>query len=159
MAEQATGISTRNPDTWVATFEGSEIVGGHTRQIQVVGITTGKIAGGLSRLSVSTNDSMDVTSVSGSVVVGDNSHLVCYVTHTQNNGACLVTPLLCDNDGVVIGYLPPKISNVKVPVQKSGKYLSICLSWEVMSTGAWKIFPLVSELSDGNSVDVYTYTF
>lgn len=159
MTEQATGIKTVGADTYVGTFLASEQADGKTRVIQIISMTAGKIETGLDRIGVSSDDSWDVTSVSGSLIAGDNNYLGCYVEHTQPSGKCLVTPLLCNNDGIVIGYLPPKISDVKVPVQKSGKYLSICLSWEVMSTGAWKIYPHISGLSDGNSVDVYSYTY
>jgi hypothetical protein len=159
MTERSVGIKTTGADTYVATFEAAEQAEGQTRVVQIISLTAGKIDSGLSRLSISSDDLMDVTSVSGSVVVGDNSHLACYVDHTQSNGSCLITPLLCDNDGSVLGYLAPKVSSVKVPVIKSGKYLSSCLSWEIMTTGSWKLFPLVSELSSGNSVDVYAYTF
>lgn len=159
MAEKSTGIRTTGADTYVATQDASEQAEGHNRQLQIITLTAGKIDSGLSRLAVSSNDSMDVTAVSGSLLVGDNAHLACYVEHSLSNGSCLVTPLLCDNDGVVLGYLPSKTSSVQIPVEKSGKYLSICLSWEVMATGSWKLFPLVSSLSNGNSVDVYAYTF
>jgi hypothetical protein len=159
MAEKSTGIKTTGADTYVATQQAAEQAEGQSRVVQIISMTAGKIETGISRLGVSSNDAMDVTSVSGSLVAGDNMYLACYVNHSQSNGSCLVTPLLCDNDGVVLGYLDPKVSSVKVPVINVTNYLSVCLSWEVMSTGAWKLFPLVSELSDGNSVDVYAYTF
>jgi hypothetical protein len=159
MAEKSTGIKTTGADTYVATQQAAEQAEGQSRVVQIISMTAGKIETGVSRLGVSSNDAMDVTSVSGSLVSGDNMYLACYVDHAQSNGSCLITPLLCDNDGSVLGYLAPKVSTVKIPVTKSGKYLSVCLSWEVMSSGAWKLFPLVSELSNGNSIDVYAYTF
>lgn len=159
MTEQATGIKTTGADTYVGTFLASEQADGKTRVIQIISMTAGKIETGTTRSNVSFDDSWDVTTVSGDLIAGDNKYLGCYVEHTQSNGKCLITPLLCDDSGVVIGYLPPKVSDVKVPVEKSGSYLSVCLSWEVMSTGAWKIYPHISGLGEGDVVTVYAYTF
>jgi hypothetical protein len=159
LTEKAVGINTRNADQYVAAFVASEQVDGHDRLTQIVSLTAGKVGTGDFRLSVSTNDSEDVTTISGNLLVGDNNYLVFYTQHIQPNGCCLLTPLLCDSGGTVIGYLPPKLSSVQMPVTVSGKYLSACLSWAVMSTGAYYIYPLITGLSGGNSVDVYAYTF
>ena len=157
--ERSTGIKTTGADTYVATSDASEQAESHIRVIQIISMTAGKIETGVTRSGVSSDDSWDVTTVSGDLIAGDNKYLGCYVEHTQSSGECLITPLLCDSDGIVIGYLPPKLSEVKVPIEKGGKYLSICLSWEVMSTGAWKIYPHVSGLSVNNTVSIDAYTF
>jgi|WetSurMetagenome_2_1015567.scaffolds.fasta_scaffold367686_2 hypothetical protein len=159
MTERSVGIKTTGATDYVAAFTASEQADSHNRVVQIIAMTAGKIDTGLSRLGVAANDSMDITSVSGSLVVGDNSRFACYIEHSQSNGTCLVTPLLCDNDGVALGYLPAKSSSADMSIVKSGKYLSPCLSWEILNTGAWKIHPLIFGLSDGNNIDVYSYTF
>jgi hypothetical protein len=99
VAEKSVGIRTTGADAWVATFLASERADGHVRNVQVVAITAGKIEDGVSRLGVSTDDTLDVTTVSGNLLVGDNNYLALYTSHTQPNGSCLVTPLLCDAEG------------------------------------------------------------
>ena len=162
MSDRSTGIVTRNPTDYVATQDASEQAESHSRVIQIISMTAGKIASGtnsLSRLGVTINDAMDVSSVTATMVAGDNSRLACYVQHSQSNGSCIVTPLLCDATGDPIGTLEPKVSRVMVPVINAGQYLSVCLDWSIMNTGAWYLYFNISQISSGNSVNLYAYTF
>jgi hypothetical protein len=158
MTEKAIGISIRSPNEWIAAFEGSEVVDGHPRQIQVVSLAAGKIESGINR-SVSVDDSNDTTTLTGDLTVGDSSYLAAYIKHSEANGSCLVTPLLCNSGGAAIGHLPPRFSNVTVPVVSGTAYLSHCLTWEVMATGAYSLYMHVSQLSAGNTIDLNAYTF
>ena len=161
MAEKATGITSSNPNAWVATFEASEEAEGHGRLVQIVSLTSGKIdqSVGAPNRTVSTNDSLTITTVSGNILVGDNSFLSIYVEHSQPAGKCLVTPLLCDNDGIVIGSLPSKMSSVGLTLTNATGYLSSCLTWSILSTGSWKIYSHVCELSNSNEVKLWVFTF
>lgn len=162
MAERSTGINTRNADEWVATFSAAEQADGRTRVVQIVSLTSGKIDSvvGAADRTVSTNDSLNITTFSGNIIVGDNSYLACYVEHSVVTGSCNITPLLCDNQGQVVSTLPTKVSQVVLPTQSgSGNYLTPCLSWDIKGTGAWKIYPHVYNLSAGNTVDLRCYTF
>jgi len=163
MPEKSIGINTSNADEYVAAFEASEQADGHTRAIQIIATTAGKVDEtiGSADRTVSSNDSLDVTAVSGNIIVGDNAYFACYLAHSESNGSCLVTPLLCDNDGNVIGTLEPKQSDVNqgIPLVSSSAYLSRCLVWEVMTTGAHKLYPHVYNLSDSNSIDMWCFTY
>jgi len=161
MAERSTGINTRNPSDYVATFDAAEQAEGQVRLIQIVSLTSGKIdtAKGSPDRTVASNDSLDLTTTSGDVTVGDNAYLACYTEHSQIDGKCFVTPLLCDNDGEVVGMLPSKESKVTITTYSGSNYFSNCLSWEIRSTGAHKVFMHVSELSTGNSVDMRYFVF
>jgi hypothetical protein len=159
--ERGTPIKTTGGDTQVATFRASEDFQGQERVVQIISITSGKTDEDLGSpdRTVSSNDSLDITTISGNVMAGDNSYLACYVRHSQPDGYCLVTPLLCDNDGVVMGTLDSKSSKVMLPVASGTAYISNCLSWRILETGAWKIYPHVADLSDSNSVEMWCYTF
>jgi hypothetical protein len=161
MTEHATGINTRNATAYVATQVAAEQADGNTRLLQIVSITAGKITGDAysSTRTVSSNDSLTVTTISGNILVGDNSRLSCYVQHTQSTGSCLVTPLLCGADGKVIGTLETKQSNVMLPLVSGTNYISNCLSWSIMDTGAWYTYTHIYNLSDNNTVTVSSYTF
>lgn len=160
-SERKTGIRTTGADSYVATFRASEDVDGGERLVQIISMTSGKIdeSIGASTRSVSSDDSLDLTTLSGSVQIGDDGYFACYVRHSQKNGQCLITPLLCDNNGVVIGALNSKTSKVMLPVASGSNYIANCLSWPVMETGAWRIFPHVADLSDANSVQMWCFTF
>ena len=160
MSESLTGISTVNADAYVATKSAAEVIGGKTGVIQLIGLTAGKIdqSVGSPLRTVSTSDSFDVTTFSGSVLIYDDSFLACYIEHSQLNGSCLVTPLLCDNGGVVIGCLPSRQSQVNLPLQKGSYYISNCLSWDIKDTGAWKGFIHISNLSSSNTVKLWSFT-
>lgn len=159
--ERGTGIKTTGADTYVATFRASREVAGQERVVQIISLTSGKVSDSLgdSTRSVSVDDSMDVTTLSGSVPIGDDAYLACYLRHSQPNGQCLVTPLLCDNNGTVMGTLHSKTSKVMLPVASGSNYLANCLSWPILETGAWSIFPHVSDLSQSNTVDLWCFTF
>jgi hypothetical protein len=159
--ERSTGINTRNANEYVATFLASEQAEGHDRVIQIISITSGKIDESFSSPSrtVSSDDSLDISTVSGNVVVGDNAYFACYVKHSKDRGNCLITPILCDNEGKAIGILPPKKSEVLLTLYSGSSYFSPCLSWDVKDTGCWKVFPHVSGLSDGDIVDIWVFTF
>lgn len=160
MSEKSVGIDTRNADTWVAAFEASETAEGHSRQIQIISMTAGKIDEfvGPATRSVSSDDSLDITTVSG-IEVGDNAYLACFVKHSQEAGSCLVTPLLCDNNDNVVGTLETKQSKVGLPLASGSHYISSSLSWDIKGTGAWKVHPHIYNLSDSNEVSVWAFTF
>lgn len=162
-SERGTGIKTTGADTYVATFKASQDVGGQERMVQIISLTSGKITDQVStptRSSVSVDDSMDTTTLSGMLQVGDDSYFACYTQHSEQTGQCLITPLLCDNYGNVVGVLNSKKAQVRLPVTVSGgAYLANCVSWPVLETGAWQIFPHVTDLSDSNSVDMWCFTF
>ena len=160
-SERGTPIKTTGGDTNVATFRASEDFQGQERVVQIISMTSGKVSEdiGSPDRSVSVNDSLDITTISGNVLAGDNSYMACYLRHSQSNGQCLVTPLLCDNNGVVMGSLESKSSKVMLPVASGGYYLANCLSWPILETGAWKIYPHVTDLSDSNSVEMWCFTF
>lgn len=159
MTERATGINTRNANEYVATFEASEQISGSSRLIQIVALSSGKIDSSVSSplRSVSSSDSSEVTTISGSVSAGDNSFFVCYVDHKEKNGSCMITPLLCDNDGLVIGSLPPKTSKANPYLTKNTYYISSCLIWDVKGSGSWKIFPHVMDLSASNNIKLWGF--
>lgn len=161
MAERSTGINTRNPSDYVATFDAAEQAEGQTRLIQIVSLTSGKIDTTKSapNRAVSSNDSLDLTTTSGDISVGDNAYLACYTEHSQSDGKCFITPLLCDNNGEVMGMLPSKESKVIVTTYSGSNYFSNCLSWEIRGAGAHKVFMHVSELSAGNTVDMRYFVF
>ena len=159
--ENSVGIKTTGADTYVAAFTAAEQAEGKSRVVQIISLTSGKmdpLVGSPTR-GVSVNDTLDITTVTGSVSVGDNAYFACYLRHTQPAGSCLVTPLLCDDGGTVVGCLPSKISRVMLPVASGTNYISNCLSWPVMETGAWKIYPHVTDLSLSNTVDMWCFTF
>jgi hypothetical protein len=158
MTERAVGITIRNPTDYIAAQLAAEQVEGHQRLIQVISITAGKIETGINR-SVSEDDSNDTTTLTGDLTVGDSAYLAAYVKHSEATGSCLVTPLLCNSEGAAIGHLPPRYSNVTVPVVSGTTYLSHCLTWEVMATGAYSLYMHVSQLSAGNTIDLNAYTF
>ena len=117
MSELATGIVSRNPTDYVATRTAAEQAEGHSRVVQIISMTAGKIESGansFTRLGVTSNDALDVSSVIATMVAGDNNRLACYVQHSQSNGTCIVTPLLCDANGTPIGVLESKTSRVQV---------------------------------------------
>jgi hypothetical protein len=159
--ERGTPIRTTGGDTNVATFTASELVGGQERIVQIISLTAGKIPEFLppATRSVSSDDTMDITTVSGNVVVGDNSILAVYPQHSQPTGSCLVTPLLCDNGGNVVGCLNTQAAKVMLPVVSGIAYFSPCLTWSIMNTGAWYVYPHISELSSGNDVNIWCFTF
>jgi hypothetical protein len=161
MAERATGITVKNPTDYVATQLAAEQAEGHSRVIQIISVAAGKIESGSnsSYREVSSDDSYTVTTVSGNIDIGDNAYLSCYIKHSDANGSCLVTPLLCNSEGAVLGHLDPRISSVGLPVASGSYYLAPCLTWNVMSTGAWKLYPHISKLSAGNSIQINSYTF
>jgi hypothetical protein len=161
MTERATGIKTTGADTYVATADASEQADGKTRVIQIISLAAGKVSSalGIATRSVSSNDSWDMSLITGDMVVGDNSFFACYLGHSQNNGSCLVTPLLCDDDGLVIGTLESRTSRVMLPVVNGTKYMASCLSWPILETGAWKIYAHITDLSDSNTIDIWCYTF
>lgn len=161
MAELSTGITVRSPTDYVATQQAAEQAEGHNRVIQITSMAAGKIEIGnnYSTRSVSSDDGYDMTTVSGSHIVGDNNYLACYVKHASSNGSCLITPLLCNQDGAVMGHLDPKMSTVGLPVASGSYYLAPCLSWNIMQTGAWKLYMHVSRLNAGNSIQLDAYTF
>lgn len=159
--ERGTPIKTTGGDTQVATFRASQDVEGQERVVQIISLTSGKANESLGppTRAVSTNDSMDITTISGNVLSGDNAYLACYVRHSQPDGYCLVTPLLCDNDGVVMGTLDSQASKVMLPVASGTNYLASCLSWPILETGAWRIYPHITDLSGSNSIDLWCFTF
>lgn len=161
MSERSLGINTRNADAWVAAFEASEQAEGYTRAVQVVALTSGKIDQNVGEpiRAVSSNDSNDITTFSGNVEVGDNAFCAIYSRHNQSSGSCIITPLLCDNQGTVIGILDSKYSNVPITLYSGSDYISKPLIWDIKSTGAWKIFPHISELSESNTVKLWVFTF
>jgi hypothetical protein len=158
MTERSTGITVRNPTDYIATQLAAEQAEGRSRLIQIVSLAAGKIETGISR-SVAADDSNDTTTLTGDLTVGDSSYLACYVKHSEASGSCLVTPLLCNVAGAAIGHLPPRYSNVTVPVVSGTAYLSHCLTWEVMTTGAYSLYMHVSQLSAGNTIDLNAYAF
>lgn len=161
MTERSVGINTQNADKWVASFDAAEQAEGHTRVIQIIGLTAGKIGtpvGAATRV-VATDDPLDISSISGNLVIGDNSFLACYLRHTSDKGQCLITPLLCDDNGDVIGTLPPKRSTVAVPLLDGVDYVSNCLSWDIKGTGALKAYMHVSNLSNLNTISLWCFTF
>jgi hypothetical protein len=158
--ERSVGLDVRNPNAWVAAFVGAEEADGHERLVQLIALTGGKIDNivGTPTREVSTNDSFNVATLSGNLTVGDNSALSCYVQHSQLNGSCIVTPLLCDNSGTVIGCLNPQQSRECMTLQSgTGYYISPNLNWDTKGTGAFKIFPHVSNLSVGNDVKLWVF--
>ena len=161
MTERAVGYDARNSTEYVAAFVASEEADGHTRLIQIMSVTAGKVdedIGDPYRI-VSTNDSMDVDSLSGNLEVGDNSYLTCYIHHSEPTGSCLITPLLCDNNGVVVGTLEPRQSNVCLTMQSgTGYYMSNNINWDIKGTGAYSIFPHVSNLSSSNIVKLWVFS-
>jgi hypothetical protein len=159
--EKSTGIKTTGANEYVATFKASESAEGHDRVIQIVSIASGKIDESLGSptRNISSNDSMDITTISGNITIGDNSYLAVYPRHSQSNGSCLITPLLCDNEGVVIGCLETKSSSVMLPAASGTNYIANCLSWAVIETGAWKLYPHVSNLSSSDTIDLWCYVF
>jgi hypothetical protein len=161
MTERATGIKTTGADTFVATAEASEQAEGKTRLILIISLAAGKVSSslGAATRSVPSNDSLDMSLITGDIVVGDNSFFACYLGHSQSNGSCLVTPLLCDNDGLVIGTLESRVSQVMLPVVSGTKYMANCLSWPILETGAWKIYAHITDLSSSNTIDIWCYTF
>jgi hypothetical protein len=161
MGEKSTGIKTTNADTYVATFLASEEAEGKQRVVQIISLTAGKVDSSLGSpaRTVSFNDSSDISTLTGNIEVGDNYYLACYVRHSQLNGSCLVTPVLCDNNGTPMGLLESKKSQVQLTVTSGIDYFSKCLSWEVAGTGAWKINAYISDLSVGNSIQLWCYTF
>jgi hypothetical protein len=159
-AEQATGIDTSRANAYVATFQASQDADGQTRLVQIISMTAGKIdeSVGSATREVISDDSLTLTTVSG-IEVGDNAFLSCYLKHSQETGSCLVTPLLCDNNDNVIGTLETKQSKVGLPLASGSHYLSNSLTWEIMNTGAWKVYPHIYRLSESNEVDVWAFTF
>jgi hypothetical protein len=158
MSEKATGVITRNADAYIATFEAAEQAEGQIRLVQIISITAGKIPEvvGVPTRHVVNNDSLSITTLSG-YLLGDNSHLVCYVKHKEPGGSCLVTPLLCDNNNQVIGTLESKYSKVSLTLASGTAYLSPCLRWEFLGTGAWSIFPHVCQISEANEIDLWLF--
>jgi hypothetical protein len=161
MSEKSVGINTRNADAYVAAFEAAEQADGYTRNIQIVGLTAGKIDQNLGDPDkiVSSNDSNNITTITGSIETGDNAYCAIYPRHSQSAGSCVVTPLLCDNQGTVVGMLDSKYSNVPITMYSGSDYISKPLIWDIKSTGAWKIYVHISELSDSNTVKLWIYTF
>jgi hypothetical protein len=159
MVDRAVGISTKNADEYVAAFTAFEQVEGHTRLVQLVGITSGKIPDDIGSpiRTVITDDPLDVTTVSGIMIVDDNSSIVCYAQHSQPDGICLVTPLLCDATKVV-GCLPSKKSQTALGITTSGNYISTGLSWDIKGAGAVSVFPHISGLSAGNSISLWIFS-
>jgi hypothetical protein len=159
--EKSVGIKTTGADTYVAAFSAAEQAEGQNRVVQIISLAAGKVSSslGAATRSVSSNDSLDMSLITGDMVVGDNSFFACYLGHSQSNGSCLVTPLLCDNDGLVIGTLESRVSRVMLPVVNGAKYMSNCLSWPILETGAWKIYAHITDLSGSNVVDIWCFTF
>ena len=159
MTERATGINTRNSNEYVATFEAAEQVSGSSRLIQIVALSSGKIDTTVSSplRSISSSDSLDVTTLSGNINTGDNSFFVCYIDHKEKNGSCVVTPLLCDNDGSIVGNLPPKTSKANPYLIKGTYYISSCLIWDIKGSGSWKLFPHVMDLSASNDIKLWGF--
>ena len=161
MTERALGISTRSATDYVAAFTAAESADGQIRQVQLIGLTAGKIdatVGAAGRI-VSSNDAMDITTLSGNTLINDSHYLAIYVQHTQPNGSCLVTPLLCDSTGRVMGSLESKVARVTLPLASGTNYIANCLVWPVLETGAWTVFSHVSNLSSNNTVSVWVFTF
>lgn len=161
VSDRAAGINTRNADAWVAAITASEEVNGHERLLQNITVTAGKVSEqlGATTRSVFSNDTLDITTITGSVSIGDDGYFGCYIRHSQSNGSCLVTPLLCDNNGVVMGSLDSKKSYVSLPVASGTNYISNCLVWDIKNTGTWKVFPHIYSLSDSNAIDMWCYTY
>jgi hypothetical protein len=162
MTERAVGIKTTGADTYVAAFLASEQADGQNRIIQIISLASGKFDAtiGAATRSISSSDSLDVSGLLGDIVVGDNAYFACYAKHSRASGSCLVTPLLCDDDGVIVGKLESKKSQVQIALDDgSGHYLSNVLSWNILGTGAWKLYAHVADLSDSNSVDLWCFTF
>jgi hypothetical protein len=159
--EKSVGVKTIGADTYIAAFSAAEQAESKSRVVQIIGLTAGKIleTPGLATRSVTSDDSADVSAIVGDIEIGDNSYLACYVVHAGLNGSCLLTPLLCDNDGSVIASLDSKVSRVMLPIYNGSGYLSNCLSWPVLETGAWKVFVHVTDLSTSNTIDIWCYTF
>jgi hypothetical protein len=159
--EKSVGIKTTGADTYIATFKAAEEADGRERLIQIISLSSGKISEtlGAAPRSVAADDSLDVSGITADFVVGDNAYFACYLKHSEPNGYCLITPLLCDNEGHVIGCLETKASQVKLPILDGSDYLSTCLSWPILETGAWKIYAHVTDLSVSNIVDVWCFTF
>lgn len=161
MSEKATGIISRNADAWVATFEAAEQAEGHSRLIQIVSLTSGKIGTsvGAPTRTVASNDSSDTTTFSGSIVLGDNNAIAAYIQHSQSSGNCIITPLICDNNGAVVGGLNPLRSTTILDLKgASNYYLGNTLIWDIKGSGGWKIWPHVSNLSDSNTIKLWIYT-
>jgi len=160
VTERSVGINTTNATDYVAAFIASEQADGHSRQIQIIAFTGGKIDStvGSQTRSVTSNDSDNLEYISDTVAVGDDCYLGCYIKHSEPSGSCVVTPLLCDAGGGVIGVLEPKKS-VAIPVASGSHYLSTCLTWQIMGTGAWRVYPHINKLSESNSVDVWLYSY
>jgi len=160
MADRSVGIRTSGADTYVAAFTAAEQAEGKERVVQLTGLTAGKVSENLANSirTVISDDVYDATTFSGSIVIGDSAYLTCYLRHSRSDGECLVTPLLCDNYGIVMGCLDSQKSKVMLPVVSGTSYLSNNLSWAVMETGAWKVFVHVSGLSAANSVDLWAFT-
>jgi len=161
VSESAVGIKTVGADTYVAAYTAAEQADGKTRVVQIISLTAGKVDSSLGSptRSVSSNDSADISALTGDIEVGDNYYLACYVRHSQPTGSCLVTPILCDNQGTPMGLLESKRSQVQLTVTSGIDYFSKCLSWEVAGAGAWRINAYISDLSVGNSIQLWCYTF
>jgi len=159
MTNRSVGINTQNADNWVAAITAAEEADGHTRLIQLISVVAGKIdeSIGSPARTVASNDSLDITTVSGNVLVGDSSYMSMYIQHSQEDGSCLVTPLLCDNDGVTIGCLDSKVSRVSAPLKTGSYYLSSHLSWDIRETGAYKCFPHIYNLSSSNIIKCWIF--
>jgi hypothetical protein len=160
MPERSIGITSRAPTDFVAAFTAAEQADGESRLIQIISLTAGKISDtvGAPLRIVSVNDTMDVSTLTGDVIVGDNSYASIYVQHSQPTGSCLVTPLLCDGAGTVIGCLSPKQSQVCLTLQSgTGSYMSSNLNWDVKGSGAIKIFPHVSGISAGDEIKLWVF--
>lgn len=159
--ERAVGIKTVGADTYVAAQNAAEQAEGKTRVLQIVSLAAGKVDSSLGSpaRTCSTNDSSDLTTITGDIDVGDNFYLACYLRHSQSTGSCLVTPILCDGAGTPMGLLESKRSQVQLTVVSGTDYFSKCLSWEVAGVGAWKIYPHVTDISTDNTVNLWCYTF
>jgi hypothetical protein len=161
VSEQSVGIVTTGANEYVAAFTASQQADGKDRVIQLIAVVAGKIDESVTSptRSVSSDDSLDMSTVSSPTLIGDERYIGVYIKHSEPDGKCLVTPLLCDNNDAVIGTLETKESKVQLPMASGSHYLSSCLSWEIMSTGAWKCFPHIYNLSDSNAVDVWMFTY
>lgn len=88
--------------------------------------------------------------------VGDATKLHIFASHSQSNGTCKVTPVLLTNEGVVVGILTP-VDLAAGGISLDGKYMapiSTCLN----VAGAHKVGFHVTELSEGNTVNVFAWT-
>jgi hypothetical protein len=159
--ERAVGIKTVGADTYVAAQNAAEQAEGKTRVLQIVSLAAGKVDSSLGSpaRTLSTDDSSDLTTITGDIAIGDNFYLACYLRHSQSDGSCLVTPILCDDAGTPMGLLESKRSQVQLTVTSGTDYFSKCLSWEVAGAGAWKIYPYVTDISIDNTVNLWCYTF